>query len=119
MNQEVVGSRPIGHPKYFGSVAQLVERLLEKQGVVGSIPIGSTRQCRRNSIGQSACLSSKKLGVRVPSMAPKFEDAKVPCTTMGSRTSNAFLLLYISGEMTGLSSREGGSESLQEYQTIC
>ena len=27
-----------------------------------------------------------------------------------------FLLLYISGEMTGLSSHEGGSDSLQEYQ---
>lgn len=52
-------------------------------------------------------------------MAPKFEDAKVPCTTMASRTSNAFLLLYVSGETTGLSSREGGSDSLQEYQTIC
>ena len=49
-------------------------------------------------------------------MAPKFEDAKVPCTTMASRTSNAFMLPYISGEMAGLSSRGGGFESLRKYQ---
>lgn len=65
MNQEVVGSRPIGHPKLMvdaaqqaerqmrvrfpsfhpslGPVAQLVERLPEEQGVVGSNPTGSAR----------------------------------------------------------------------------
>ena len=42
MNQEVVGSRPIGHPS-LGPVAQLVERLPEEQGVVGSNPTGSAR----------------------------------------------------------------------------
>lgn len=31
--------------------------------------------------------------------------------------STKHMLLYISGEMTGLSSREGGFESLQECQT--
>ena len=31
--------------------------------------------------------------------------------------STKHMLLYISGEMTGLSSREGGFESLQESQT--
>ena len=64
MNQEVVGSRPVGHPKLMvdvaqqaeqmrvrfpsfhpslGPVAQLVERLPEEQGVVGSNPTGSAR----------------------------------------------------------------------------
>ena len=69
MNQAVVGSNPIGHPKFMvnvtqwqsgtcaqqtwvrfpsfhpslGPVAQLVERLPEEQGVVGSNPTGSAR----------------------------------------------------------------------------
>ena len=37
----------------FGAVAQLVERLLRKQGVAGPIPTGSTISSQNSSVGRA------------------------------------------------------------------
>ena len=82
---------------YFSNapVAQLVEHLTEDQGVVGSIPSGSTiiflcwyqqskyiiLLCGCGGIGRRPSFRywyRNGVGVRVPSSAPKFRNSKNP-----------------------------------------
>ena len=57
-----------GDHQVFASVAQLVEHLIEDQGVGGSRPSGGTMPVYAN--GKAACLRSKCLGVQVSPRVP-------------------------------------------------
>ncbi len=58
----------------LGPVAQLVERLPEEQGVVGSNPTGSARQCRRNSMVRVLACRARSWGFESPRWRQTKED---------------------------------------------